>query len=100
VKLSEGGVLEMQLVDQSNRPIQDVAVELQFEGKRVATARSDKTGTVRFVRVRAGQQTIQAGDNVKIVRLWKGDSAPPEAVTRLAVTTEERIVRGQGGGGF
>lgn len=100
VKLSEGGVLEMQLVDQNNRPIQDVSVALQFEGKRVATARSDKTGTVRFVRVRSGQHTIQAGDNIQTVRLWKGDAAPPQAVTKLAVTTEEKIVRGQGGGGF
>ncbi|MFN9972876.1 MAG: hypothetical protein ACK58T_23605, partial [Phycisphaerae bacterium] len=57
VKLSEGGVLEMQLVDQNSRPIQDVSVELQFGGKRVATARSDKTGTFRLVRVRAGQHT-------------------------------------------
>jgi hypothetical protein len=98
VELAEGGVLEMLVVDSRNAVMADVPVALEFQNKQVAAARTDKNGVVKFKGVHPGQHKIQTENGQQMVRLWEGDSAPPGAIRKLAVTSDNRIVRGQAGG--
>ena len=98
VRLAEGGLLAMQVVDSKNAAMADVPVVLEFQNKQVAAARTDENGMVTFKGVHPGQHKIQTENGQQMVRLWEGDSAPPGAVKKLAVTTDSRIIRGQAGG--
>ncbi len=95
VRLAQGGVLELQLVDQQGNGIGNVPVRLSFSGQAVAEGQSDDRGTVRFSSLRPGLHQVHAGGATDTVRLWNDGTAPPQAVRRLAIVASEQVVRAQ-----
>lgn len=98
VQLLENGALELQLVDSQGRGLSQVPVVVSFQNRRVAEGRTDADGIVRMENLRGGQHVVQAGSGVEVVRLWDTAIAPPSAVRRLAIVSNEQVVRGQGSG--
>lgn len=97
VRLSADGTFSLQLVDSQGNGIKDVPVQLNYDGRKIAEGRSDETGRLQFTGLRPGLHALTAGVGVEAIRLWAADAAPSTAVERLAVVSEERIVRGQPG---
>lgn len=99
VQLSEGGAMNLTVVDTKNTPHKDVQVSVVHQKRVVAAGKTDAHGQVRFTNLRPGQHSIQTGADTRIVRLWNGDTAPQGAVKNMVVSAEGDVVRGQGGGG-
>jgi uncharacterized membrane protein YgcG len=100
VQLSEGGTMNLTVVDTKNTPHKDVQVSVVHQKRVVAAGKTDAHGQVRFTNLRPGQHSIQTGADTQIVRLWNSDTAPQGAVKKMVVSAEGDVVRGQGGGGF
>ena len=98
VQLQENGTLELQLVDAQGKGLANVPVVVAFQNRKVGEAKTNVDGVVRMENLRGGQHVIQAGAGVEIVRLWEAAIAPPSAVRRLAIVSDEKVVRGQGNG--
>lgn len=97
VRLSEDGTFSLQLVDPQGNGISNVLVQLNYDGRKIAEGSSDQSGRLQFTGLRPGIHALTAGAGVEAVRLWAADTAPSTAVERLAVVSDERIVRGQPG---
>ncbi len=97
VLLSERGVVELQLVDSQGQGLKNVPVTVKFQDRIVAQATTGENGLVSLEKIRPGQHTVHAGAGIELVRVWQPSAAPPSAVNRLAIVSDERVVRGQPG---
>ncbi len=95
IRLQSDGMMVAQLVDQSGNGLSDVPVAVRFGGQTVAESKTDLEGRVRFSGLRPGAHSLHAGHAVQPVRLWPADTAPPGALTTVALVSNEEIVRGQ-----
>lgn len=95
VGLQPNGMMVAQLVDQNGNGLSGVSVVVRFEGRSVAESKTDSEGRVRFSGLRPGVHSLHAGQAIQLVRLWPADTAPPGALTTVALVSNEEIVRGQ-----
>jgi hypothetical protein len=95
VRLNDEGMIQLQLLNSQGQGLSDVDVSLLFEDRTVATGTTDKNGSLAFKGLRPGIHVAQAGGGREILRLWNHDTAPPQAINRVAIVSDEKIVRGQ-----
>ena len=95
VRLSEDGILSLQLLTQEGQGISDVEVQVSYEDQQIASGKTKADGSVEFTGLRPGVHRISAGAGRETLRIWTHDTAPPKAVNRVAIVTDERVVRGQ-----
>lgn len=76
-------------------------VDITWEGRVVATAKSDRDGNFAVRGLKGGVHVISVGDRQQVCRLWAEETAPPHSVRGIAfVENAEAVVRGQNGGGI
>ncbi|MFO0426451.1 MAG: hypothetical protein ACK526_07790 [Planctomyces sp.] len=95
VRLNDEGMLQLQLLNSQGQGLSGVDVSLMFEDRTVATGTTDKNGALAFRGLRPGIHVAQAGAGREILRLWNHDTAPPQAINRVAIVSDEKVVRGQ-----
>lgn len=95
VRLNDEGMLQLQLLNSQGQGLSGVDVSLLFEDRTVATGTTDKNGSLAFKGLRPGIHVAQAGAGREILRVWNHDTAPPQAINRVAIVSDEKIVRGQ-----
>lgn len=100
VVLSDGGVLEGQIIDSQGQPIGNTAVSLIRDGRIVSTGISSVNGIYRIEGLTTGPYVLTAGKSQRLVRLWRKDVAPPSSRPRAILMHHDGVVRSQGGSGF
>jgi hypothetical protein len=94
-RLSEDGVLSLQLLTKDGQGIADIEVLVSYEDQQIASGETKADGSVEFTGLRPGVHQLSAGAGRETLRIWTYDTAPPKAVNRVAIVTDERVVRGQ-----
>jgi hypothetical protein len=97
VELRESGVLTTRVVDLQGNPVVGEQVAIEYNGKQVASAVSDKDGLVAIGGLRPGLHSIVTPMGGTICRFWTADSAPPSAIRTPAVVSDAEVIRGQFG---
>ncbi|MEZ6128863.1 MAG: carboxypeptidase-like regulatory domain-containing protein [Planctomycetaceae bacterium] len=97
VELTEAGTLRGQVYSQEGQAIPDALVQLRYQGKSVAAAKSDEQGRFAISGVRGGAHDVVVGAVHSPVRLWANGSAPKAATQTIVVAADETIIRAQGG---
>lgn len=74
-------------------------VDVTWEGRSVASTKSDQEGNFEIRGLRSGVHVVSVGDRQQVCRFWSADAAPPHSVRGIAfVENAETVVRGQNGG--
>lgn len=97
--LGQKGVLVGSVVNQQGQPAAGLPVQVLHDGRVVATAYSNEQGEFSVESLRNGTHSVQLGETLHPVRFWSNASAPPSAVSRMAIVVDEKVVRGQCGEG-
>lgn len=96
-QLGEEGVLSGSVLNQSGLPVAGLPVQVLHKEHVIATAVSDERGQFAVQGLRNGPHRVQLGATQQPVRFWSNTSAPPAAVSRMAIVVDEDVVRGQCG---
>jgi hypothetical protein len=76
-------------------------VDITWEGRVVASAKSDRDGNFEIRGLKGGVHVISVGERQQVCRLWAEETAPPHSVRGIAfVENAKTLVRGQNGGGI
>lgn len=74
-------------------------IDITWEGRVVASAKSDRDGNFEIRGLKSGVHVISVGKRQQVCRLWAEDSAPAHSVRGIAfVENAQAAVRGQNGG--
>ena len=84
-----------QVVDSQGRAMGDAAVALQFEGRLMATTKTNSTGGFVFRGLRGGTFQISAASGSAVFRLWAHNTAPPLAATGAVIAADREAAAGQ-----
>jgi hypothetical protein len=98
VALLPGGVLQGQVVDAAGVPLAGAMVTLEFEGRPVATARTNAQGFFSIPGLHGGTFRVVAAGASGWYRLWAPSSAPPKANSGALLVAAGPANRGQDGG--
>ena len=98
VALLDGGVLIGQVVDAGGASQAAVPVSLQYQGKSVATPKTNKEGYFSLKGVKAGVYQIATKEGHGVYRLWAPGTAPPTAHKGAMIVTGDEVTRAQFGG--
>ena len=89
------GELTGYFADSQGEPIDGATVTILQQGQPVASAQTDKSGKFRVPNLKPGSYAVRMGSEIRQIRIWSPNSAPPQALQGLPVTTDS-AVRGQG----
>ena len=95
VELTKEGVLYGQVYTPQGQKVPNAVVQLRYQGKAVAAARSNEHGQFAVSGVRGGAHEVVVGPLRQPVRLWANGAAPKNATKGMVVAIDETIVRGQ-----
>ncbi|HEV7282033.1 MAG TPA: hypothetical protein VGN57_17660 [Pirellulaceae bacterium] len=71
-------------------------VDITWEGRVVATAKSDRDGNFEVRGLKGGVHVISVGERQQVCRFWTSETAPPHSVRGVAfVENTQTVVRGQ-----
>ena len=96
VALAAGGVFTGQVVDAQGIPQAGVPLVIGQQQRFVATATTDAQGRFSIHGLQGGIYQVTAGENMKNLRLWAADTAPPSAQKSAMLVSGSQVVRGQG----
>jgi len=97
VELTKDGTLYGQIYTPEGRVVPNATVQLRYQGKSVAAARSNEQGRFAISGVRGGAHDVVVGAVHSPVRLWANGAAPQVATQGIVVAADETIIRGQNG---
>jgi len=86
VRLSEDGILSLQLLTKEGQGIADVEVLVSYEDQKITSGKTKADGSVEFTGLRPGVHRISAGAGRETLRIWRIES-------RLSLTNEWFEVR-------
>jgi hypothetical protein len=95
IELSADGTLYGQVAASEGRPVSNAVVQLRYQGKPVAAAKSNTEGRFAISGVRGGAHEVVIGALRTPVRLWATKTAPKGAKPGLVIVSKQTIVRGQ-----
>ena len=95
VELTGDGTLHGQIYTSEGRVVENAAIELRYQGTRVAQAVTGPNGDFAITGVRGGAHDLSIGTATTSVRLWKNGTAPEGSVPSVIFAGEENVVRGQ-----
>ena len=78
-RLGDGGLLVGEVRNQAGRLLPGRTVRVLFEGKVLASAKTDSRGRFRISGLREGEHDVEVCDCAKRYRLWSEESAPPKS---------------------
>jgi hypothetical protein len=94
--IGQRGILRGQVVTAENRPLASTSVLVVAKGKTVAETTTDANGHFAVEGLRTGTYAIGTESTFAIYRTWTEATAPPTAQPAVLLTTDSRVVRGQG----
>lgn len=97
VELTKDGTLYGQIYTPEGRVVPNATIQLRYQGKSVAAARSNEQGRFAISGVRGGAHDVVVGAVHSPVRLWANGAAPQVATQGIVVAADETIIRGQDG---
>jgi hypothetical protein len=95
VALRAGGLLPGRVVNAQGAPAANEFVAVQFDGRTVATAKSDTQGYFAVRGLRGGTYRVAAAGGSGIYRLWAENSAPPAARPSVLIVADSEIATDQ-----
>lgn len=95
VELTGDGTLHGQIYTSEGHVVENAAIELRYQGARVAQAATGPNGDFAITGVRGGAHDLSIGTATTSVRLWKNGTAPAGSVPSLVFAGDENVVRGQ-----
>lgn len=95
IELSKSGTLYGQVYTPDGTTVPNAVVQLRYQGKTVAAARSNTKGEFAIGSVRSGAHEVVVGTVSSPVRLWSQGAAPAKAQRGLVVRADQTIIRGQ-----
>jgi hypothetical protein len=76
-------------------------VDITWEGRVVASAKSDRDGNFEVRGLKGGVHVISVGERQQVCRFWSDETAPPHSVRGVAfVENTQTVVRGQNSKGI
>lgn len=100
VRLQRNGELQLRVLDTAGNPHAGEAVQCLYQGKVVATGKTDATGTVKISQLRPGVHSFAVGQAQTAYRLWNAGAAPPSSISSPAIVASDETLRGQYGYGY
>jgi len=94
IALSDGGMLQGQLVDLQGANVSGVPVSVKTQDRDIATTTTTADGRFAVKGLRGGVYQVAAGQGHGIYRVWSAGTAPPAAQNGAIVYTQG----GMGGG--
>ncbi|MFV1968847.1 MAG: carboxypeptidase-like regulatory domain-containing protein [Pirellulaceae bacterium] len=98
VALSVNGQLSGQLLNRNGSPVGASKIQLQHNGKPIATVTTNRSGHFVIDGVHAGLYQVTSDRASGIYRVWTAEGAPPAAQSRVLLVDDGRVVRARGGG--
>ena len=95
--LSKAGLLQGQVLNPQGQPIADAKVWLGGSKGEPVAAGTDAQGRFAYKGLTRGVYYLQAGDALRVCRVWRHDAAPPKSIGGLLIVADEQAVRGQMG---
>ena len=94
VQLASGGILRGTSCSTNGKPLPNVQVVLQQEGRPVREGTTDINGHFEFADVRGGTYEIRVADMVIPISAWAPNTGPPGAKPEV-MATPQFVTRGQ-----
>lgn len=95
--LSKEGLFEGQLLGAEGQPIAGGKVWLANAKLRPVAAVTDAQGRFAYRGLKRGVYCLQAGESLRVCRVWDHKAAPPKSLGALMIVADEAAVRGQSG---
>ncbi|TWT66743.1 hypothetical protein Pla123a_46310 [Posidoniimonas polymericola] len=95
VALAKGGVLSGRVVDPNGQPVANGPVWLAATNQKPIAARTDAAGRFAFQNLPRGVFCLQAGDDLRVCRVWDEKAAPPKSLSGVLMVADGAAVRGQ-----
>lgn len=101
IQLKAGGILSGQYVTTAGKPVAGVKIGVK-SGEATQQVQTDSKGRFELKGLKGGRTFFQIGEEVYAAQLWANGTAPPNAISSLALVKEDgsELVRGQGNQGF
>ncbi len=97
VSLSREGLLSGQMLNAQGAPIAGANVWLIGSSSEPVAARTNQEGRFAYKGVRGGVYYLNAGESVRMCRVWTEQAAPPKSLSGMLMVAEEPAVRAQMG---
>lgn len=91
IRLNEQGQLVGQVVDGTGAAMTAAKVELKKNGLVASTVQSNKDGAFSMDAVQPGTYQLSVNNRMAHVRVWKGDTAPPAALSQALLLAEDPV---------
>ena len=95
VALDAGGGMQGVVVDVHGMPRSGVEVALVQHKTRLGLVKTDLQGRFRFAPVKGGVYQLLSSGQVRFVRAWTAEAAPPAARPLALMVVGSEVVRGQ-----
>ena len=96
VKLLPGKILAGTVLDENGKPLADTDVVVIFARQEVIRGCTNDAGEFSVELPHGGVYWLVAGPCVLVVRTWTAAVAPPGTDTRVTLTPQSLVIRGQG----
>ena len=93
--LTARGLLPGQVVDAQGKPMPGAEVRLIDAQGNAVVARTNNRGQFAYQDVPRGVYHLQAGEHVRVTRVWPRTVAPPSAQQSVLLVGESQAIRGQ-----
>lgn len=101
IALDRSGQLDLRTLNAAGQPLANQVVWIEYGQQQVCQLRTTNKGFGRVQKLRPGIHTVRSGNHVIACRFWNANTAPPNAVKRLAlvVPSDNGLTRSQYGPG-
>lgn len=91
VVLRDGSILDGVVTDRAGNPVPYTDVRILSNGTQVATVQSDAAGRFRVEGMREGEHVVEGGDDSVTYRLWRPETAPPNALEQAQLFVDRPV---------
>jgi hypothetical protein len=91
VLLENGTTLDGLVTDLAGNPVPFTDVRILSNGAQVASVQSDAAGRFRVEGMREGEHVVEGGGNSVRYRLWRPETAPPNALEEARLYVERPV---------
>ena len=92
MRLAAGGCLGGIVVDVQGVPVAQAPLVLRQSNREVAALPTDRQGQFLITGLQGGLYQLMIGPQVKLLRLWAAETAPPQAKPYAVLVVDDQVV--------